>query len=193
MNNQISCEELLQPLTDFAMGALGLRDEATIGHSYRVANLCVAIGKRLQLSDESLMILRMGGQLHDIGKLGIPDEILLKPGPLNGIEWQVMRQHPLIGANLLKNFPCFDDVKPIVEMHHERWDGSGYPQGLSGEEVPLLARICAVAETYDGLLNEQVYKPVWAALDVLEMMSQRAGKAFDHDVIAALQQIGSDT
>jgi putative nucleotidyltransferase with HDIG domain len=188
----ISCEELYGPLTDFAIAAIGLRDEATAGHSHRVANLCVAIGQKMGLSDDDLVTLRIGGLLHDIGKMGVPDDILLKPGPLNGIEWQVMRQHPSIGAALLKNFACFEKVVSIIEMHHERWDGSGYPQGLSGEQIPLLARICAVVEAFDGLLSEQVYKPIWTNMDVLDAMALRAGKAFDPDVIAALRQLGNE-
>jgi putative nucleotidyltransferase with HDIG domain len=188
----ISCDELYGPLTDFAIAMIGLRDEATSGHSHRVANLCVAIGQKMNLSDEELVTLRVGSLLHDIGKMGVPDDILLKPGPLNGIEWQVMRQHPSIGVGLLKDFPCFEHTLPIIEMHHERWDGSGYPQGLIGDKVPLLARICCVVEAYDGLLSEQVYKPLWTTMDVLDAMQLRAGKAFDPDVIAALRLIGND-
>jgi putative nucleotidyltransferase with HDIG domain len=187
-----NCEAFFGPMTDFAIAVIGLRDEATAGHSHRVANLCVAIGQRMNLSDDELVTLRIGGLLHDIGKMGVPDDILLKPGPLNGIEWQVMRQHPSIGASLLKGFPCFDKVVPIIEMHHERLDGSGYPQNLAGDQVPLLARICAVVEAYDGLLSEQVYKPLWTTMDVLDAMELRAGKSFDSNVIAALRSIGSE-
>jgi putative nucleotidyltransferase with HDIG domain len=188
----ISCEELYGPLVDFAVNALALRDEATAGHSHRVANLCVSLGQKLGLSDEDLVSLRIGGLLHDIGKIGVPDDVLMKPNPLDGMEWQIMRQPPSIGAALLKDFPCFENILPIVEMHHERWDGSGYPQGLSGEEVPLLARICSVAEAFDGLLSEQVYKPIWSALDVLEAMELRSGKSFDPAIIAALRQLANE-
>jgi putative nucleotidyltransferase with HDIG domain len=188
----INCDDLYGPLTDFAIATIGLRDEATAGHSHRVANLCVAIGQTMALNDDDLMTLRVGGLLHDIGKMGVPDDILLKPGPLNGIEWQVMRQHPSIGASLLKGFPCFEKAVPIIELHHERWDGSGYPYGLSGDQVPPLARICAVVEAYDGLLSEQVYKPLWTMMDVLDAMELRAGKAFDPEVVAALRLIGAE-
>jgi putative nucleotidyltransferase with HDIG domain len=188
----ISCDELYGPLTDILINALGLRDEATAGHSHRVANVSVAIGQQMGLGEADLLTLRVGSLLHDIGKIGVPDDILLKPGPLNGIEWQVMRQHPSIGAGLLKNYPCFEPVISIIELHHERWDGSGYPHGLHGEAIPLLARICAVVEAYDGLLSEQVYKPLWTTLDVLDAMQLRAGKAFDPDVVAALRLVGGE-
>ncbi|MFZ6030030.1 MAG: HD-GYP domain-containing protein [Chloroflexota bacterium] len=188
----ISCEELYGPLVDFAVNVLALRDEATAGHSHRVANLCVSLGQKMGLGDEDLVTLRIGGLLHDIGKLGVPDDILMKPNPLDGMEWQIMRQHPTIGAALLKDFPCFETIMDIVEMHHERWDGSGYPQGLSGENVPLLARICAVAEAFDGLLSEQVYKPIWSTMDVLEAMELRSGKSFDPEIIAALRQLANE-
>jgi len=186
----------LQAITAILMPALGLRDRATVGHSYRVSELCGQLGEVLGFSPEDVAWLRVGGLLHDIGKIGIPDAILYKPSPLNGEEWQVIRNHPGLGADLLRQIPGmaedFPQVIRVVECHHEHWDGGGYPAGLSGEQIPPLARVCAVVEAYDGMIAEQVYKPLWTVKDVIVLLEHNAGKAFDPQVVSALHSISWD-
>ena len=138
-----------------------VRDEGTGDHCSRVAHLACLFGRELGLDEDELQTLRDGGVLHDLGKLAIPDRVLLKPGPLDDEEWTVMRQHTVIGATLCGNLRSLARVVPIVRHHHERWGGSGYPDGLAGEDIPLLARIFQFADIYDALANARHYKEPW--------------------------------
>lgn len=138
------------------------RDEGTGDHCSRVAHAACTIGQALGLDKDSLQTLRYGGVLHDLGKLAIPDRILLKPGPLTPEEWQVMRQHTVVGALLCSEFKSMKRVVPIVRHHHERWDGSGYPDSLGGEDIPLLARVFQFADIYDALSHARPYKAAWS-------------------------------
>ncbi len=133
--------------------------------------------------------LERGGLLHDIGKIGIPDVILLKPGPLTDEEWQIMRQHPEIGARIVANVPFLSDVIPIIRGHHERWDGSGYPQGLRGEQIPLLARIFAVADAFDALISDRPYRKGIFLKTALAYLKEHAGTLFDPEIVAAFIQM----
>lgn len=134
------------------------KDKTTGNHCTRLSHMAMMFGTRLGLNDTQLDALRRGGILHDIGKLGIPDGILLKEGPLNDEEWSVMREHTNIGAYLCQGLASMKDVVPIIQHHHERWDGSGYPHRLSGEDIPFLARVFQILDIYDALASERPYK-----------------------------------
>ena len=172
--------------TETLLKALDLRDRGSAGHSQRVSMLSLTLGNALGLSKEELFQLRTGALLHDIGKIGIPDSVLLKPGPLTDTERAVIRQHPVYGAELLSSISDLQEVTPIVLHHHERWDGGGYPHGLAGEKIPMLARICAVAEAVDSLMSDQVYRPGWSKSKTLEIVQEESGKSFDPSIVTVL-------
>lgn len=135
------------------------KDEGLDGHCERLSLLAVALGEELGLPGRDLLALYRGGVLHDIGKIGIPDAVLFKRGNLTPEEWTVMKQHPVIGDEIIAPLRSMRDVRPIVRHHHERWDGSGYPDGLAGEAIPMVARVLQLADAYDALRVERVYKP----------------------------------
>jgi cyclic di-GMP phosphodiesterase len=135
------------------------RDTHTNGHCQRLARYATALGTRLGLDADRLVALNRGAFLHDVGKVGIPDAVLLKPGPLTAAEYELMKQHTVIGDNLCSELKLLEDVRPIVRHHHERPDGSGYPDSLKGDKIPLLAAILSVVDVYDALTTERPYKP----------------------------------
>ena len=134
------------------------KDTYTRGHSDRVSEYSVLIGKKLGLSDEDINTLKVGGLFHDIGKIGVPDSILLKNAKLTDDEYSEIKNHPSIGAHILSNATIFKDALPIVKHHHERYDGNGYPGKLKGEDIPLLARIAAVADSFDAMTSRRTYR-----------------------------------
>lgn len=147
------------------------KDETTGDHCTRLAHIGVVFGKELGLGDDELNALRRGGVLHDIGKLGIPDSILLKQGSLNDEEWVIMRQHTTIGAKLCESLTTMRLVVPIILHHHERWDGSGYPHGLAGKEIPLLARVFQIIDIYDALAAVRPYKAAFTPQKIIEIFN----------------------
>lgn len=160
-------------LFSFALG-VEAKDPTTIGHCERLSRYSVKLGERIGLDGAALKALQRGGILHDIGKLGIPDAILLSPNPLSGEEWLVMRQHTLIGEKICQPLRTFSPVLPIIRYHHERWDGGGYPDGLKGEEIPITARILQIADVFDALCSQRPYKPPY---DVQVVLDQLHGEA----------------
>ncbi|TRX02637.1 HD-GYP domain-containing protein [Candidatus Methylobacter oryzae] len=154
------------------------KDKNTGDHCSRLAHISVVLGRALGLEPEYLIALRRGGVLHDIGKLGIPDRILLKPDKLTDDEWKVMRQHPEIGARLVKDLKSMHLTLSIIRHHHERWDGGGYPDGLKGKDIPLLARVFQIADIYDALSNQRPYKSALSREQVIEIMEEEAGKGW---------------
>jgi HD-GYP domain-containing protein (c-di-GMP phosphodiesterase class II) len=165
--------------------ALELRDKETQGHSERVTDMTLRLARAMGMSGEELVHVRRGTRLHDIGKMGIPDHILLKPGPLTDEEWQIMRQHPVYARDLLSPIPYLQKALDVPTCHHERWDGSGYPHGLKGTEIPLAARIFALVDVWDALLSDRPYRPPWPEVKVLEYLRAQSGVQFDPRVVQA--------
>ncbi|GAB4479606.1 MAG: hypothetical protein Kow0088_20680 [Anaerolineales bacterium] len=165
--------------------ALEFRDLETEGHSRRVVELTLKLAQRLGVDDQQLPAIRRGALLHDIGKMAIPDALLQKPGPLNEEEWKLMRQHPLFARQMLENIPFLHSALEIPYSHHEKWDGSGYPLGLKGNEIPLAARIFAVVDVWDALTNDRPYRKAWTQKQALEYLSEQKGKHFDPKVVDA--------
>ena len=154
------------------------KDEQTGNHCSRLASSAVVFGKALGLGALDLDALRRGGVLHDIGKLAVPDEILLKNGPLNDTQWEVMQQHTVVGAQLCQGLKSMERVIPIIRSHHERWDGGGYPDGLRGEQIPLLARVFQLVDIYDALTHERPYKEAWSIERVIAMLEEEKDKGW---------------
>ncbi len=179
--------EITREATFRALGiALERRDFETRGHTDRVVALTAQLGEALGFHGAELEALRWGAYLHDIGKLAMPDEILLKPDNLVTREWHVMQTHPEVGYEMLKDIPFLPDItRNVVRYHHERWDGSGYPEGLRGEAIPLEARIFTVVDVFDALTNERPYKPAWSEEQALSEIQRQAGRQFDPHVVQA--------
>ncbi len=169
--------------------ALELRDQETEGHSRRVVDLTLKIAERFGFSEEELHYIRQGVLLHDIGKMGIPDEILRKPGPLTEEEWDTMRLHPIFAYDMLKDIEYLEPALRIPHYHHERWNGSGYPDGLKGEEIPFEARIFAVVDVWDALLSDRCYRDAWSRDKTLRYIKDQAGKLLDPEVVSVFLDI----
>jgi len=180
--------------TENVLLALGLtveaRDPYTGAHCRRLSLYGEAVGRRLGLSDSACRALRLGGFLHDLGKIAVPDHVLLKPGPLEPAERELMKIHPVVGAELLSSLRSMHDVIPIVRHHHERMDGSGYPDGLRGEAIPLVARIMAVVDVYDALTSTRPYKAAMSRERALQILREEtAAGAWDPQVLAAFEVV----
>jgi putative nucleotidyltransferase with HDIG domain len=163
--------------------ALEMRDMETEGHCRRVTDLTITLAERLKIASVGISNLRRGALLHDIGKMAIPDYILNKPGPLNEDEWHVMRQHPQFALDMLKNISFLETALDIPHYHHERWDGSGYPLGLSGKDIPVSARIFAIVDVYDALRSDRPYRPAWPLDRTLNYIQHQSGSHFDPDIV----------
>ena len=168
--------------------ALDARDPYTAGHSERVSALSVEIGREMQLGEDDLSVLRLGALLHDIGKIGVPDEILRKPAALTPEEFELIRAHPVIGARILRTIPFLAEHLPIVELHHERPDGRGYPFGIAGDAIPLTARIVHVADAYDAITSARAYRPARLPNEAIAELKRGAGTDFDTASVSALAQ-----
>lgn len=170
------------------VSAMDIRHKETRDHSERVMRMTVALARLAGLDGDALRHVRFGALLHDIGKLALPDAILIKPGPLDAEEMAVMRTHPTLGRNLLMRTAFLRPAIDIPYAHHERWDGAGYPRGLRGEEIPLAARIFSVVDVWDALSFPRVYKPAWPESDVLDYLRRAAGSQLDPQVVALFLQ-----
>lgn len=163
--------------------ALNLRDKPTKEHTLRVTNLTVKLAKRLGVGESDLVHIRRGAILHDIGKVALPDKILFKPGPLLEEEWQIMRRHPEIAVELLSPVTYLAPALKIPHWHHEKWDGTGYPDGLRGEQIPFPARLFALADVYDALLSDRPYRPAWSKQDAIQYIESQSGIHFDPKMV----------
>ena len=172
--------------------ALDLRDKETEGHSRRVTEMTVRLARALGVHDSEIPHIRRGALLHDIGKMAIPDGILLKDGPLTGEEWEIMRKHPLYAYELLRPIDFLRLAIIIPYSHHEKWDGTGYPRGLKGETIPLAARIFAVVDVWDALSSERPYRPAWTGEKVFAYIKQEAGAYFDPQIVDVFLKLMSE-
>jgi PAS domain S-box-containing protein len=159
--------------------ALDLRDRETEGHTQRVTELTVKLARKLGFSEEELTHIRRGALLHDMGKMAIPDEILQKPGPLNEIEWEKMRRHPVYAYEMLSPISYLHPALEIPYCHHERWDGSGYPRGLKGEDIPLVARLFAIVDVWDALCSDRPYRKKMPPPEVMAYLRDKSGNLFE--------------
>jgi PAS domain S-box-containing protein len=169
--------------------ALDLRDRETEGHTQRVVDTTLRIAQSMGIKDEELTHIRRGALLHDIGKMGIPDSILLKPGPLTDEEWVVMKRHPVYAYELIYPITHLRPSLDIPYCHHEKWDGTGYPRGLKGEEIPLSARIFTVVDVWDALTSDRPYRKAWPSKKALEYIREQSGKYFDPHIVEVFMSL----
>ena len=173
--------------------ALDLRDKETEGHTRRVSETTVKMARLMGLGEDECLHIKRGALLHDVGKLGIPDSILLKPGPLSDEEWGVMRKHPEYAFEWLSKIDYLKKAMEIPHYHHERWDGSGYPEGLKGEQIPLAARIFAIIDVYDALTSNRPYRSAMSPDEVRRYIREHTGSHFDPNLVEVfLTKILSD-
>ncbi|MFN8413691.1 MAG: HD domain-containing phosphohydrolase, partial [Anaerolineales bacterium] len=163
--------------------ALELKDKETEGHSRRVTQITLTVAKALGFREKEIVDIRRGTILHDIGKMSIPDEILRKNGALSLEEKKIVERHPRVAYDLLKDIPHLKNAIEIPYCHHEKWDGSGYPRGLKGEEIPLTARVFAIVDVWDALLSDRPYRPAWDKNRVIKYLIDQSGKHFDPNIV----------
>ena len=168
---------------------LDMKDKETEGHSGRVTDWMVRLARFVGLTEEEVLFARWGALLHDIGKVGVPDAILLKPGPLDAKEWQAMRRHPVLAHDMLKEVSFLRPALDIPYAHHEKWDGSGYPRGLKGEEIPFNARLFAVIDVYDALKSDRPYRKGWQERRVRDYLRAQSGTHFDPKAVKAFLKL----
>ena len=173
--------------------ALELRDKETQGHTQRVTDLTIRLARRTNINDSEITHIRRGVLLHDIGKMGVPDQILRKTGPLDESEWEQMRKHPQYAYDLLYPIAYLRPSLDIPLCHHEKWDGSGYPHGLKGEEIPLAARIFSVVDVWDALLSDRPYRKTWSRANTIEYIKKESGTRFDPRIVNIFLEMISET
>ncbi len=179
---RLACVEILRRTVE-------AKDSYTRGHSDRVSKYSSLIGRKLGLYEEDIELLKIGGLFHDIGKIGIPDNILLKSEKLTDNEYNEIKNHPLIGAHILENSNIFENIIPIVLCHHEKYDGTGYPQKLKGKNIPFLARIVAIADSYDAMTSKRAYRST-LPIDIVKLeLKKYSGTQFDPKIVAAFLDI----
>jgi HD-GYP domain-containing protein (c-di-GMP phosphodiesterase class II) len=173
--------------------AVDIRDDYTGRHSAHVGELAGRVGERIGMSAEELELLQYAARLHDVGKLGVPDAILQKAGPLDEEEWKVMRRHPEWGAEMIAQVPGLEELAELVLSHHERWDGRGYPGGLAGDGIPLASRVISACDAFEAMVSRRPYRAPLTVEDALAELVAAAGTQFDPAVVSAVEiEAGSD-
>ena len=187
--NQISLSARPLPRLEFSDGPAGLlsdlNDRSTRAHTERVRTIARCIAERMGLAGEDLLAIEVGALLHDVGKIGVTDAILSKPGPLDRREYEQIRGHPAAGGHLLGSIACLESAIPCVLHHHERYDGQGYPEQLSGEDIPLSGRIISVADAFDAMTSDRPYRRRLPVRSALAELRRGAGRQFDPQVVRA--------
>jgi putative two-component system response regulator len=173
--------------------AIEVRDQYTRGHVERVRDYALLIAKEMGLHEKRLRTIRFGAILHDIGKILVPERTLTKSTPLSKDEWGELRQHPMIGSELMKNIPYLEEIVPIVRHHHEHWNGGGYPSGLGGEDIPLEARIVSVADGFDAMTTNRPYHPAWLPERAIEELQKGKTTYFDPGVVDVFVKLWQET
>jgi len=193
LRQSASMRRLYDAVVSTLVDSLDLRDHDTGGHTRRVAALAVRLGRRLGVEGQAMEDLRIASLLHDLGKIGVPDSILLKSSGLTVAEWEAMRVHPQLGADLLRSHGLLEGAIPLIHHHQERFDGSGYPDQLCGERIPLGSRIIAVADAFMAMVDGRPYRKARSIVDAYAELRRCAGSQFDPKVVAALQPTDWDT
>ncbi len=170
--------------------AAEFKDKDTADHIQRMSQFSALIARRLNMTPSDVELILLASPMHDIGKIGVPEEILLKPGRLDDSEWDVMKKHTVIGANILEKSasPLLNTGKIIALSHHEKWDGAGYPQGYRGEDIPIQGRICAIADVFDALTSERPYKEAFPNDVALDILKEGAGLHFDPNLVKVFSE-----
>ncbi len=169
--------------------AMDLRDKETEGHTQRVTELTLKMAHALHIGEENLAHIRRGALLHDIGKLGVPDSILLKEGKLTDEEWVIMRKHPIYAHEMLSQIDYLRPALDIPYCHHEKWDGTGYPRGLKGEEIPLAARMFAIVDVWDAVTSDRPYRAAWSKEQALAYIIEHSGTQFDPEIVQVFLKV----
>ncbi len=166
------------------------KDPYTHGHCERLAEYSASLGEQLNLTEEQLIALRRAGIVHDVGKIAIPDAILLKPGQLTPEEWVIIREHPVVGERICAPLKSFRSVLPIIRHHHERFDGTGYPDGLRGDDIPIAARVLQIVDVYDALTTDRPYKKAFSITDAIQTMKQEVANGWwDHRIFDEFERL----
>jgi hypothetical protein len=183
----VRAETIITAGIDVLARAVDMRDDYTGRHSGQVGELARKVGERLDMPPHEVVVLECAARLHDVGKLGVPDTILQKPGPLSGAEWAIMRRHPEWGAEMVSSVPGLERLGLLVGSHHERWDGTGYPEGLAGEAIPLASRVISACDAYEAMVSRRPYRAPLRVRTALAELVAGAGSQFDPSVVAAVE------
>ena len=184
----ITLDEGNRAVLNSLMTVLKTRDADTYDHSKRTVKISLLLGDECGLDDSQMSALELGALLHDIGKIGVPDAVLRKPTRLDDVEWALMRRHPQLGQEIVRGLSFLDNARTVVTQHHEKWDGSGYPLGLRGEEIALPARVLFVADAFDAMTSNRVYRPAKSYEAALAELDDCAGTDFDPQVVDAFHR-----
>ncbi len=160
-----------------------------MGHTARVVDMTLVLARAMHIDERDIVHIRRGALLHDIGKMAIPDSVLLKGAPLTGEEWEIMRKHPILAREMLKQIEFLHPAINIPAFHHEHWDGTGYPDGLAGEDIPLVARIFAIVDVWDALTSDRPYRKAWSESAALQYIREAAGTHFDPEIVPVFLSI----